>query len=29
MAAFRRFPARDWPGLIAVMRDAVQSVHRA
>ena len=29
MAAFRQFPERDWPGLLVVMRDAVQSVHRA
>jgi predicted nuclease of predicted toxin-antitoxin system len=29
MAAFRRFSDRDWPGLLVVMRDTVQSVHRA
>ena len=29
MAAFRQFTERDWPGLLVVMRDAVQSVHRA
>ena len=29
MAAFRQFTGHDWPGLLVVMRDAVQSVHRA
>ena len=29
MAAFRQFTKSDWPGLLVVMRDAVQSVHRA
>jgi hypothetical protein len=29
MAAFRQFAESDWPGLLVVMRDAVQSVHRA
>jgi len=29
MAAFRQFTERDWPGLLVVMRDAVQSVHRS
>jgi predicted nuclease of predicted toxin-antitoxin system len=29
MAAFRHFPERGWPGLLVVMRDTVQSVHRA
>lgn len=29
MAAFRQFTEKDWPGLLVVMRDAVQSVHRA
>lgn len=29
MAAFRQFTEQDWPGLLVVMRDAVQSVHRA
>lgn len=29
MAAFRQFSERDWPGLLVVMRDAVQTVHRA
>lgn len=29
MAAFSQFAERDWPGLLVVMRDAVQSVHRA
>jgi predicted nuclease of predicted toxin-antitoxin system len=29
MAAFRQFTEPDWPGLLVVMRDAVQSVHRA
>jgi len=28
MAAFRQFQEREWPGLLVVMRDAVQSVHR-
>jgi predicted nuclease of predicted toxin-antitoxin system len=28
MAAFRQFTEHDWPGLLVVMRDAVQSVHR-
>ena len=26
MAAFRQFPEKDWPGLLVVMRDTVQSV---
>jgi predicted nuclease of predicted toxin-antitoxin system len=29
MAAFRQFTERDWPDLLVVMRDTVQSVHRA
>lgn len=29
MAAFRQFAERQWPGLLVVMHDAVQSVHRA
>ena len=29
IAAFRQFTEHDWPGLLVVMRDAVQSVHRA
>lgn len=29
MAAFRQFTEQEWPGLLVVMRDAVQSVHRA
>ena len=29
MAAFRQFAERDWPGLLVVVRDTVQSVHRA
>ena len=29
MAAFRQFAEREWPGLLVVMRDTVQSVHRA
>jgi predicted nuclease of predicted toxin-antitoxin system len=29
MAAFRQFTEQDWPGLIVVMRDNVQSVRRA
>lgn len=29
MAAIRQFAENDWPGLLVVMRDAVQSVHRA
>jgi predicted nuclease of predicted toxin-antitoxin system len=29
MAAFRQFKERDWAGLLVVMRDTVQSVHRA
>ena len=29
LTAFRQFTERDWPGLLLVMRDAVQSVHRA
>ena len=28
MAAFQQFTERDWPGLLVVLRDAVQSVHR-
>ncbi len=29
MAAFRQFSESDWPGLLVVMRDTVQSIHRA
>ena len=29
MAACRRFPENDWRGLLVVVRDTVQSVHRA
>ena len=29
LAAFREFAEADWPGLLVVMRDTVQSVHRA
>ncbi len=29
LAAFRQLTESDWPGLLLVMRDAVQSVHRA
>ena len=29
MAAFRQFTEQEWPGLLVVMRDAVQSVHRS
>ena len=29
VAAFRQFADHEWPGLLVVMRDAVQSVHRA
>ena len=29
MAALRQFTEQEWPGLLVVMRDAVQSVHRA
>lgn len=29
MSAFRQFADEDWPGLLVVMRDTVQSVHRA
>lgn len=29
MAAFRQFAEPDWSGLLVVMRDTVQSVHRA
>ena len=29
MAAFRQFTDEDWPGLLVVIRDTVQSVHRA
>ena len=28
LAAFRQFSERDWPGLLLVVRDAVQSIHR-
>jgi len=28
MSAFQQFSAEDWPGLLVVMRDVVQSVHR-
>jgi predicted nuclease of predicted toxin-antitoxin system len=29
MAAFRRFMEPEWPGLLVVMRDEVQSIHRS
>ena len=29
MAAFRQFREKEWPGLLVVMRDEVQSIHRA
>ena len=29
MAAFRQFPDREWPGLLVVMRDTVQSIYRS
>ena len=29
MAAFRQFAESDWPGLLVVMRDAVQSVRKS
>ncbi len=29
MSALQEFTERDWPGLLVVMRDAVQSIHRA
>ena len=29
MAALRQFAEHEWPGLLVVMRDAVQSVHQA
>jgi len=29
MAAFEQFAEEDWPGLLVVMRDVVQSVQRA
>jgi predicted nuclease of predicted toxin-antitoxin system len=29
MTAFGQFAEADWPGLLVVMRDSVQSVHRA
>ena len=29
MAALRQFPESEWPGLLVVMRDSVQSVYRA
>ncbi|MSU61930.1 MAG: hypothetical protein EXS31_05985 [Pedosphaera sp.] len=29
MAAFRQFTEHDWPGLLVVMRDTVQSIQRA
>jgi len=29
MRAIRQFPESEWPGLLVVMRDAVQSVSRA
>ena len=29
MRALRQFPAADWPGLLVVMRDTIQSVSRA
>lgn len=29
MAAFAQFSIRDWPGLLVVMRDVVQSTYRA
>ncbi len=28
-AAFRQFTESDWPGLLVVMRDTVQSTHKA
>jgi predicted nuclease of predicted toxin-antitoxin system len=28
MLAMKRFPPHDWPGLLVVMRDTVQSVYR-
>lgn len=29
LSAFQQFVESDWPGLLVVMRDAVQSIHRA
>jgi predicted nuclease of predicted toxin-antitoxin system len=29
MAAFQQFSEQDWPGLLVVMRDVVQSIYRA
>ena len=29
MRALRQFPEPDWPGLLVVMRDTIQSVSRA
>jgi predicted nuclease of predicted toxin-antitoxin system len=29
MAAFRQFAEHDWTGLLVVMRDTVQSIHRS
>ncbi len=29
MSALRRFPAHEWPGLLVVMRDTIQSIFRA
>ena len=29
MTAFKQFKERDWPGLLVVMRDSVQSIHRS
>jgi len=29
LRAMRRFPEADWPGLLVVMRDTIQSVTRA
>jgi predicted nuclease of predicted toxin-antitoxin system len=29
LAAIRQFSEQDWPGLLVVMRDTVQSIHRA
>ena len=29
MAAFKQFADDEWPGLLVVMRDTVQSIHRS
>jgi predicted nuclease of predicted toxin-antitoxin system len=29
MGAFQQFEEREWPGMLVVVRDTVQSVHRA